>query len=82
MLISAIDFETLFNHAPVFNLPGVWLTGDLTNHNAESAIFVQQADRRVELHWWTWTRKLCIDVFPRLKQDNFWCLFMFILCYN
>ncbi len=24
---------------------GVWLTGDLTNHNAESAIFVQQTNQ-------------------------------------
>ncbi len=43
MLISAIDFQTIYsNTPPVFNSPGVWLKGDLTNHNTESAIFVLQ----------------------------------------
>ncbi len=45
----------------------VWLAGDLTNNNAKSAI------RRVSSRLtWTW-KMVCIDIFPRLKHDTFWC---------
>ncbi len=55
------------------------LTGDLTNHTAKSAILSKKQTRPCR---WTRTWKMvCIDIFPWLKQDTFWCSFMFILCY-
>ncbi len=51
------------------------LTGDLSNHNAESAILSNKQTRPCR---WTWTWKMvCIDIFLWLKQDTFWCSFMF-----
>ncbi len=47
----------------------VWLAGDLTNNNAKSAI--RKVSSRLT---WTW-KMVCIDIFPRLKHDTFWCLF-------
>ncbi len=61
---------------------GVWLTGDLTNHNAESAIFVQQTNQTGEQINVNLKKMVCIDVFLWLKQNTFWCSFMFISCFN
>ncbi len=74
------------NHA-IDPSQGVWLTDDLTNHNAESAIFVQQTNKQtrqeirltlVDFNF----KKVCFDIFPWLKQDTFWCSFIFISCHN
>ncbi len=46
-----------------------WLTGHLTNHNAESAILPEKQirqDSRLTVEILTW-KILCIDVFLRLK---------------
>ncbi len=56
----------------------------MTNHNAESTIFIRQTsltgDRTLKLVVLNF--KNGPSIFPRLKQDTFWCSFMFISCYN
>ncbi len=47
-----------------------WLTGDLTNHNAESAILpnkqIRQESRLTSVNF-NLKKMVCIDVFPQLK---------------
>ncbi len=69
-----MQFSTIVRGEHTDPLPGVWLTGNLTSHNAESAIFVQQTNNRQESRLTLVDLNLVknvSDVFPRLKQDTF-----------
>ncbi len=76
--------QTEFKYSVIDLSPGGWLTGNLINDQAESAILSDKQTRQE-------SRLMSVDLnlkngvywqLSQLKQETFWCSFMFIVCYR